>query len=93
MGLFDLFKKKTAEPASIAKQRVQMAIVADRANCSTDVMEKIKNDILSVLSKYVEIDVDHLDVQITQMKSEFDDTKVPALYANIPLKDEYSSRR
>ena len=48
-------------------------------------MEKIKNDIINAISKYMEIDTDALDIQITQTESEGDNGKVPALYANIPI--------
>ncbi len=85
MGLMDLFKKKTS--GDIAKDRLKLLLVSDRANCSPDVMEMIKNDIIQVISKYMEIDADGLDIQITQTESEGNNGNVPALYANIPIKD------
>ena len=85
MGLMDLFKKKT--PGEIAKDRLKLLLVSDRANCSPDVMEMIKNDIIQVISKYMEIDAEGLDIQITQTESEGNNGNVPALYANIPIKD------
>ena len=47
----------------------------------------IKNDIIKVISKYMEIDCDGLDIQITQTESESENGRVPALCANIPIKD------
>ncbi len=47
----------------------------------------IKNDIIMVISKYMVIDADGLDIQITQTDSEGDNGSVPALYANIPIRD------
>lgn len=85
MGLMDLFKKKNS--GDIAKDRLKLLLVSDRANCSPEVMEKIKNDIIQVISKYMEIDAEGLDIQITQTESEGDNGTVPALYANIPIKD------
>ena len=85
MGLMDFFKKKTS--GDIAKDRLKLLLVSDRANCSPDVMEMIKNDIIQVISKYMEIDADGLDIQITQTESEGNNGNVPALYANIPIKD------
>lgn len=85
MGLMDLFKKKTS--GDIAKDRLKLLLVSDRANCSPDVMEMIKNDIIQVISKYMEIDAEGLDIQITQTESEGNNGNVPALYANIPIKD------
>lgn len=85
MGLLDLFKKKTS--SDIAVDRLRLLLVSDRANCSPDVMEMIKNDIIQVISKYMEIDAEGLDIQITQTESEGNNGNVPALYANIPIKD------
>ncbi|WP_075719701.1 cell division topological specificity factor MinE [Roseburia sp. 499] len=85
MGLMDLFKKKNS--GDIAKDRLKLLLVSDRANCSPEVMEKIKNDIIQVISKYMEIDPEGLDIQITQTESDGDNGTVPALYANIPIKD------
>jgi cell division topological specificity factor len=85
MGLFEMFKKKNS--GNVAKDRLKLLLVSDRANCSPDVMEKIKNDIIKVISKYMEIDVEGLDIQITQTESENNNGTVPALFANIPIKD------
>lgn len=85
MSLMDLFRKKNS--GDIAKDRLKLLLVSDRANCSPDVMEMIKNDIIQVISKYMEIDAEGLDIQITQTESEGNNGNVPALYANIPIKD------
>ena len=85
MGLMDIFKKKSS--GSVAKDRLKLLLVSERADCSPDVMEAIKNDIIQVISKYMEIDAEGLDIQINQTESETTNGTVPALYANIPIKD------
>lgn len=86
MGLAELFfRKKTS--SDVAKDRLKLLLVSDRSNCSPDVMEQIKNDIIEVISKYMEIDATGLDIQITQTESEGGHGSVPAIYANIPIKD------
>lgn len=85
MGLFEMFKKKNS--GNVAKDRLKLLLVSDRANCSPDIMEMIKNDIIKVISKYMEIDVEGLDIQITQTDSDTNNGTVPALFANIPIKD------
>ncbi len=85
MGFTDFFRKKSS--GNVAKDRLKMVLVSDRANCSPEIMEQIKNDLIYVLSKYVEIDLEGLDIKIEQMKSENDHGMVPALFANIPIKD------
>ena len=47
----------------------------------------IKNDIINVIKKYMEIDCEGLDIQITQTESENSNGIVPALIANIPIKE------
>ncbi len=91
MGLFDLFKKKNS--GDVAKDRLKLLLVSDRANCSPDVMEMIKNDIINVISKYMVIDTEALDIQITQTESDSNNGSVPALFANIPIKDIKSGSR
>ena len=50
-------------------------------------MENIKNDIIKVITKYMEIDCEGLDIQITQTESEGSNGTVPVLCANIPVLD------
>ncbi|SDB39062.1 cell division topological specificity factor MinE [Butyrivibrio sp. INlla16] len=88
MNLTDVFKKKTSGQA--ARDRLKLVLVSDRQNCSPEIMDRIKNDIIEVLSKYVEVDKEGLDIKFTQMDTEGtgDEKKcVPALYANIPIKN------
>ena len=87
MKLTDIFKKKSS--SEMAKDRLKLVLVSDRSSCSPEIMERIKNDILEVLSKYVEVDQKGLDIKFTQMDTEgatADSKTVPALYANIPIK-------
>ena len=46
MSLLDLFKKKGS--GDVAKDRLKLLLVSDRANCSPEVMEMIKNDIIKL---------------------------------------------
>lgn len=85
MNIFDIFKKKNS--GNVAKDRLKLLLVSDRANCSPEIMEQIKNDIINVIKKYMEIDCEGLDIQITQTESETENGSVPALIANIPIKE------
>ena len=86
MNLMDaLFKKKSS--SDVAKDRLKLVLVSDRANCSPEIMEMIKKDIIQVISKYMIIDAEGLDIQITQLETDGNNGNVPALYANIPIKD------
>ena len=85
MRLADFFRKKTS--SDIAKDRLKLVLVSDRASCSPEILERIKIDIIHVLSKYVEIDPSGLDIKITQIDQDGEggENSAPALYANIPI--------
>ena len=85
MGLMDLFKKKSS--GDVAKDRLKLLLVTDRASCSPEMMEQIKNEIIQVISKHMDIDMEGLDIQITQTESEGGNGAVPVLCANIPVRD------
>ena len=85
MSLMDFFRKKSSGQQAV--DRLKLVLVSDRANCSPEIMEQIKNDILQVISKYVEIDVEGLDIKIEQTESESRNGSVPAICANIPIKE------
>ena len=59
----------------------------DTLNVIITATTAIKNDIIQVISKYMDIDTDALNIQITQTESETNNGTVPALFANIPIKD------
>ena len=86
MGFMDLFFAKKRTSGDTAKDRLKLLLVSDRSNCSPEIMEMIKNDILEVISKYMEIDKEGLDIQITQTDNGGEGS-APALMANIPIKD------
>jgi cell division topological specificity factor len=91
MSFADFFKKKTS--SIVAKDRLKLVLVSDRAGCSPEIMEQIKNDIIAVISRYIEIDMEGLDIKITQTESEGNNGVVPALFANIPIKDLKNNKK
>lgn len=88
MDLFNFLKKKedAASSSNVAKDRLKLVLVHDRVNCSSQVLEMLKTDIIKVISNYMEIDEEELDIQITQTQSDQNNGTVPVLYANIPIK-------
>lgn len=69
-----------------AKERLQLVLMQDRASVSPDFFEMMKKEIIEVIKKYIEIDEELLEVQLTR-GFENDDGTGPALYANIPIKN------
>lgn len=91
MNFADFFRKKTSSKQAV--DRLKLVLISDRANCSPEIMEQMKNDIIKVISKYVEIDVEGLDIKITQAENETKSGGGPALYANIPIKEVLGKKR
>lgn len=84
--LKNFFTKKPTS-GSVAKDRLKLVLIHDRANCSTELLEMMKNDIIQVIAKYMDIDeAAGMDINISQTTD--DNNKiVPVLYANIPIKN------
>lgn len=86
MELFKLFGKSDRGSKDIAKDRLQLLLIHDRANVSPQFLEMIKGEIMDVISDYIEIDESGLDIKLTRTKREEDGSTVPALVANIPIR-------
>lgn len=69
MGLFDkLFgRKKQPAPSTseLARERLTLMLVHDRLKLTPDLLDRIKGELLEVISKYVEIDESGVDVELT----------------------------
>ena len=60
MSFLSNFFKSSENSSDVAKNRLKVAITSDRAVCSPELMEQMKNDIIEVISKYLDIDTDGL---------------------------------
>ena len=82
------FQRKEKEGLSKdkAKERLQLVLMQDRASVSPDFFEMMKKEIIEVIKKYIEIDEETLEVQLTR-GFEGENGTGPALYANIPIKN------
>lgn len=81
------FQKKDKEIASkqAAKDRLKLVLMQDRASVSPDFFEMMKKEIIDVIKKYIEIDEESLEVELTRGVEV--GLEGPALYANIPIKN------
>ena len=84
MNIFNLFSSKPSSK-DMAKERLKLILIHDRASISPELLEKIKEEILAVISKYVEIDRSEIDVKMTKLDDE--DGNSPALIASIPIRN------
>lgn len=83
MGLFDkLFgsdsRKKGSKTA--AKERLRLVLVQDKIDISPGNMELMKNELFAVISRYVEINSNEIDVSLEKVDGS------TAIVASIPVK-------
>ena len=83
-SILKLFKKEE-NSKNVAKERLKLVLIHDKANVSPQFLEMVKGEIIKVIRKYMEIDEESLDIQLTKTKSDAGDRVVPALVANIPI--------
>ena len=76
-------KQLTSKDA--AKERLHLVLMQDRANVSADFLELMKQEIINVIKKYIDIDEKEIDVRLTNKQNDDGTTGAPALYANIPI--------
>ena len=83
LGKFE--KNKETNSKKTAKERLHLVLMQDRANVSADFLEMMKQEIIEVIKKYIEVDEKEIDVRLTNEVKEDGTTGAPSLYANIPI--------
>ena len=81
--------KESTSSKTVAKERLRLVLVHDRATISPNMLNKLKEELIQVISNYMEIDESALEVNLNQ------DDKEVALIANIPvikMKRDYSTK-
>ena len=89
MNFFKKLSKKENKQANnskdAAKERLHLVLMQDRANVSADFLELMKQEIIEVIKKYIDVDEREIDVRLTNKENGDGTNGAPALYANIPI--------
>lgn len=65
MSLFDYFKSEEKTSASVAKERLQILVAHERnQRTAPDYLPVMQREIMAVVAKYVEIDLDDVQVHL-----------------------------
>ena len=78
-SLLSIFRKEKS--GKVAKKRLQMVLIQDRASVSPEVMEKLRDDIIQVISKYMVINQSDMEISLVNVEDSV------ALVANIPVQN------
>ncbi|MBT3391052.1 MAG: cell division topological specificity factor MinE [Chloroflexi bacterium] len=70
---------RNRKSANQAKERLQLVLIHDRTNLSSSVLETIKDEIIEVLSRHIDIETDTVSVEINN------DGRQQRLLADIPI--------
>ena len=84
-------KEENKDSKDTAKERLHLVLMQDRANVSADFLELMRQEIIEVIKKYIEVDERAIEVRLTTKENSDGTVGAPALYANIPIvtiKDE-----
>ena len=84
MKFFDLFSKPKS--AGSAKDRLRLVLINDRINISPATISALKDELIAVISKYVDIDPQFVHVQIDS------DGRTQKLVADIPIRSNSKKR-
>lgn len=77
--------ESTLKSKDAAKERLHLVLMQDRANISADFLALMKQEIIEVIKKYIDVDENAIDVRLTNKSNEDGTTGAPVLYANIPV--------
>ncbi|MFO6422135.1 cell division topological specificity factor MinE [Motilimonas sp. KMU-193] len=84
MSLLDYFRSNKNNTAQLAKERLQIIVAHERGQRATpDYLPQLRNDILEVIRKYVEISPDQVSVQLEQKNG-----NLSVLELNVMLPDD-----
>ena len=79
MRIFRRLRSKSPSSREVARERLQLVLVHDRTQISPQLLETLKDELIAVISKYVAIDTEGVDITFTQSRRE------SRLQADIPL--------
>ena len=83
MTLRDIINKllgRQQASASTARERLQLVLAHDRCDLSPELLDQMRREILEVVAKYVEIDIEEGAVSLET------EDRMTALVANLPIR-------
>jgi cell division topological specificity factor len=70
---------KEEQTGKLASDRLRLVLIHDRSNFSPLLMESLRGDLIKIISRYMDIDIDNMEMGLDQKDGTM------ALAANIPI--------
>ncbi|MGI2035988.1 cell division topological specificity factor MinE [Rhizobium panacihumi] len=80
MSIFGLFRKNKSAP--MARERLQVLLAHERASAGSDLVTILREEILAVIAKHVELDADRVHVKMDRDEN----MSILEIDVEIPLK-------
>ena len=81
-----IFFSHKSNSGEIARRRLKQVLVSDQSGCSPGLIEGIREELIGVLSRYMELDSVRVDLGLTWMECVGTKTPMAALSARIPIR-------
>ena len=85
-NIWDRLIGKEKRSANQAKERLKLVLIHDRTDLSPGTMDRLKDELIEVISRYVDIDPTAVRIDMTQ------DGREQRLLADIPLRPAVRKR-
>jgi len=86
-NVLDYLMGRKKKSATQAKERLQLVLVHDRINLTTSTLESLKDEIIEVISRHIEIDSSAVSIEMQK------DGRQQRLVADIPILGPKRRRR
>jgi cell division topological specificity factor len=86
VDLFKTFGKYGNSSKDVAKERLKLILIHDRANISPQFLNMIKGDLIKVISDYIEIEEEGIEITLSTGDNNSRDEGISSLVASIPIK-------
>lgn len=81
--LSKLFRRETPSSRQVARERLQLVLIHDRIKISPAMLAAMREELVTVISRHVDIDRDNMQITFTQGKR---------LVVDIPVRDSRRRR-
>ncbi len=86
MDFMNRLFRRSPDSARVAKERLQLILANDRTHISPETLNVLKDEIIAVISKYIEIDCTHVEVTVSRSQTG------SRLVADIPVRSTRGGR-